>query len=85
MPSAPEPRASSPPWPWCRRRSPPYSAPPAVRALLFPLAYLLFAVPAGDALIPHLMRMDADFVVGDCRDRHPVYREADRLSISSGE
>lgn len=35
----------------------------AARVLLFPLAYLLFLVPMGDALIPPLQSLTADFTV----------------------
>ena len=31
--------------------------------LAFPLAFLFFAVPVGEALIPHMMEMTADFTV----------------------
>lgn len=56
-----------------------------VRALALPLAYLLFAVPAGDAFVPTLTDWTADAVVAGLRALDiPVFREADRISIPSG-
>jgi exosortase A len=56
-----------------------------VRALLLPLAFLFFAVPAGDFLIPALTEWTADFVMlGLQMLGVPVYREADQVLISSG-
>ncbi|MGH7088784.1 MAG: exosortase, partial [Stellaceae bacterium] len=37
---------------------------PAARAFLFPLAYMYFAVPIGDSIIPELRAMTAWFAVG---------------------
>ena len=55
------------------------------RALAFPLAYLLFAVPAGDAFVPRLMDWRADFNVGALRlTGIPVYREGNLFTIPSG-
>ncbi|HRQ05459.1 MAG TPA: exosortase A [Nitrosomonas halophila] len=54
-------------------------------ALIFPLAYLLFAVPFGDALIPPLIDFTADFTVGALQlTGIPVYREGNFFSIPSG-
>jgi exosortase A len=56
-----------------------------VRALALPLAFLFFAVPAGDALVPYLTEWTADFVVASLQFVGiPVYREADSLLIPSG-
>jgi exosortase A len=56
-----------------------------VRALAFPLAYLFFAVPAGDVFVPVLTDWTADAVVAGLRMLDiPVFREADRISIPSG-
>jgi len=55
------------------------------RAMLFPLAFLLFAVPAGDFLVPTLMDRTADFTVGALRlSGVPVYREGNHFVIPSG-
>jgi len=57
----------------------------AARVLVFPLAFLLFAVPAGEALIPTLIDWTADFTVGALRASGvPVYREANHFIIPSG-
>jgi len=46
------------------------------RAIAFPLGFLLFAVPAGEFLIPHMMNFTADFVVTALQVTGiPVYRE----------
>ena len=37
------------------------------RILVFPLAFLLFAVPAGEVLVPTLIQWTADFTVGALR------------------
>jgi exosortase A len=56
-----------------------------VRALLLPLAFLFFAVPAGDVLIPALTEWTADFVMLGLQVLDvPVFREADQVLISSG-
>jgi exosortase A len=53
--------------------------------ILYPLAFLLFAVPAGDFLLPTLMDYTADFTVGALRlSGVPVYREGNFFSIPSG-
>src|SRR6266496_3021422 len=55
------------------------------RALAFPLAFLLFAIPAGEILVPVLMDWTADFTVNALRwSGVPVYREANHLTIPSG-
>lgn len=54
-------------------------------ALAFPLAFLLFAVPTGEALVPPLMDWTADFTVAALRiSGIPVYREGNFFSIPSG-
>src|SRR5262249_8575114 len=54
-------------------------------ALALPLAFLLFAVPAGEFLVPTLMDWTADFVVAALRGSGvPVYREANHFIIPSG-
>lgn len=57
----------------------------AFSAILFPLAYLLFAVPFGDVFIPPLIDFTADFTVGALQATGiPVYREGSFFSIPSG-
>jgi exosortase A len=54
-------------------------------ALAFPLAYLLLAVPFGDALIPPLIDFTADFTVRALQlTGIPVYREGSFFTIPSG-
>ncbi len=56
-----------------------------VCALAFPLAYLLLAVPFGEALIPPLIDFTADFTVSALQlTGIPVYREGSFFSIPSG-
>ena len=56
-----------------------------VRAMAFPLAFLLLAVPMGEFLIPPLMNFTADFTVAALRlTGIPVYREGTFFSIPSG-
>ena len=56
-----------------------------VWALAFPLAYLLLAVPFGEALIPPLIDFTADFTVRALQlTGIPVYREGSFFSIPSG-
>lgn len=56
-----------------------------VWALAFPLAYLLLAVPFGEALIPPLIDFTADFTVKALQlTGIPVYREGSFFSIPSG-
>ena len=57
----------------------------AARVLAFPLAFLLFAVPVGEALLPTLIDWTADFAVAALRASGvPVYREANHFIIPSG-
>ncbi len=54
-------------------------------ALSFPLAYLLFAVPAGEDLVPPLMEFTATFTVELLKlTGIPVYREGLFFSLPSG-
>ena len=56
-----------------------------MRELAFPLAYLLLAVPFGEALIPPLINFTADFTVGALQlTGVPVYREGSFFTIPSG-
>lgn len=56
-----------------------------VRALAFPLFFLLFAVPFGDFVEPSLMEHTADFVVFALKlSGIPVYREGQSFMIPSG-
>lgn len=56
-----------------------------VRAALFPLAFMFFAVPVGEFLILPLMHMTADFTVAMLQITGiPVYREGTFFSIPSG-
>lgn len=58
----------------------------AVSTILFPLAFLLFAVPFGEFLIPPLMNFTADFVVTALQiTGMPVYREGTFFTIPSGQ
>jgi exosortase A len=55
------------------------------RALLFPLAFLFFAVPFGDFVLPLLMDWTANFTVAALRASGiPVYREGLVFVIPSG-
>ena len=55
------------------------------RVAAFPLAFLLFAVPAGEFLLPTLIDRTADFTVAALRlSGVPVYREANHFIIPSG-
>jgi exosortase A len=57
-----------------------------VRAIAFPLAFLFFAVPVGEFLIPYLMNFTADFVVTALQITGiPVYREGTFFNIPSGQ
>lgn len=57
----------------------------ATRVLVFPLAYLFFAVPFGAFLIQPMMILTADMTVGLVRASGvPVYREALEFSLPSG-
>lgn len=54
-------------------------------ALAFPLAYLFFAVPFGEILIPPLINFTADFTVGALQlSGVPVYREGTYFSLPTG-
>lgn len=54
-------------------------------ALMFPLAFLFFAVPIGDFMMPKLMEWTADFTVLALRASGiPVYREGQQFVIPSG-
>jgi exosortase A len=58
---------------------------PAFRAMAFPLLFLFFAVPFGEALIPAMMNFTADFTTAALRITGiPVYREGNFLSLPSG-
>ena len=55
------------------------------RAALFPLAFLFFAVPIGEFLLPQLMEWTADFTVAALRlSGIPVFREGLQFVIPSG-
>lgn len=55
------------------------------RAAAFPLAFLLFAVPFGEFLLPAMIDMTADFTVAALRiSGVPVYREGNHFVIPSG-
>ncbi len=55
------------------------------RELAFPLGFLLFAVPAGEALVPHLMDWTADATVSALRlTGIPVYQDGNSFSIPTG-
>lgn len=57
-----------------------------VRALLFPLAFLFFAVPFGESLVPVLMDWTADFTVAALKvSGVPVYRDGLHFDIPSGK
>lgn len=55
-------------------------------ALAFPLGFLVFAVPFGEAFVPRLMDWTADFTVAALRlTGIPVYREGTFFAIPSGQ
>jgi len=55
------------------------------RVLAFPLVFLLFAVPFGEAIVPRLMDMTADVTVFALRlSGVPVYREGVHFVIPTG-
>lgn len=55
------------------------------RATAFPLLFLLFAVPAGEFLVPTLVEWTADFTVAALRfSGVPVYRTANHFIVPSG-
>lgn len=54
-------------------------------SMSFPLAFLLLAVPMGEALIPYMMDFTADFTVAALQMTGiPVYREGTFFTIPSG-
>jgi exosortase A len=56
-----------------------------VRTLMFPFAFLFFAVPFGDAMVPTLMDWTADFTVAALKASGvPVYRDGLHFAIPSG-
>ncbi len=56
------------------------------RAIAFPLAYLIFAVPFGEFWVPQLMQITADFAVALLRVTGiPVFRDGLFLSIPTGD
>jgi exosortase A len=58
---------------------------PLTLALLFPLLYLFFAVPAGQGLIPPMMEFTADFTVRMIQMTGvPVYREGLSFDLPTG-
>ncbi len=55
------------------------------RRLIFPLAFLFFAVPVGEALTPQMMQWTADFTVMALRASGiPVYREGLQFVVPTG-
>lgn len=59
---------------------------PATRVLAFPLAFLFFAVPMGEDLIPPLIDFTATFTVTALQlTGIPVFREGSFFSIPSGD
>ncbi|MBL8472265.1 MAG: exosortase A [Rhodocyclaceae bacterium] len=58
---------------------------PFARRFAFPLAFLLFAVPIGDFMLPTMMEWTADFTVGALRlTGIPVHREGQRFTLPTG-
>jgi exosortase A len=58
---------------------------PIARALAFPLAFSLLAVPIGEFMLPLLIEQTADFTVGALRlTGIPVYREGNNFVIPTG-
>ncbi len=59
--------------------------PRVARVLALPLGFLLFAVPAGEFLVPVMIDRTADFTVAALRlSGVPVYREGNVFTIPSG-
>ena len=57
-----------------------------LRVLWFPMVFLIFAVPFGEALVPKLMDWTADFTVAAVKlSGVPVYREGTHFVIPSGQ
>lgn len=55
------------------------------RQIAFPIFFLLFAVPFGEALIPQMMNFTADFTVAALKlTGIPVYREGTFFSLPTG-
>jgi len=55
------------------------------QAIAFPLAFLFFAVPVGEFLLPQLMSWTADFTVLALQATGiPVFREGNQFTIPSG-
>ncbi len=55
------------------------------RALMFPLAFLLFAIPVGEIFVPIMIEWTADFTIWALRlSGVPVYREGNHFVIPSG-
>ncbi|MET3130816.1 exosortase A [Oxalobacteraceae bacterium GrIS 1.11] len=58
---------------------------PIARAMAFPLAYLLLAVPFGEVFLPSLIDFTARFTVGALQlTGVPVFRDNNEFSIPSG-
>lgn len=58
---------------------------PIARAIAFPLAFLFFAVPVGEFLVPMLIDRTADATVAALRlTGVPVFREGNHFAIPSG-
>ncbi|RMD80214.1 MAG: exosortase, partial [Gammaproteobacteria bacterium] len=58
---------------------------PTVRAAAFPLAYLVFAVPMGESLVPPLMDFTANFTVTALQlTGIPVYQEGTYFELPTG-
>ena len=58
----------------------------ASKKLIFPLAFLYFMVPVGEALLPYLMKFTADFTVYLLRKTGlSVYREGMQFTLVSGQ
>lgn len=62
-----------------------FAGPTVARLWLFPIAYLIFAIPFGEALLPSLMNFTADFTVFALQVVGiPVYREGLFFTLPSG-
>jgi exosortase A len=58
---------------------------PLARELAFPLAFLAFAVPFGEFMVPWLIDRTADFTIAALRASGvPVFREGNHFTIPSG-
>src|SRR5690606_16471113 len=59
--------------------------PELCRRALFPLLFLVAAVPMGDGILPHLMRITADIATALLRlTGVPVFRDGQFLSLPNG-